>query len=322
MKKILTTAILGISFLLAFGCSEKRVFFGIATGGTGGTYYPLGGMLAQIISNQAEVDGKKISATAETGNASVANSKLLQNVGIESAFIQADTLDNAYSGGAQFEEGALTKLRALGSLYPEVVHIVALKKSDINAFEDLQGKSASSGAPGSGGWTLFGELLRAYGMDRETDIQEDYSSFAQSVGKIKDGNLIASLIIAGTPTASVTELANGHDINIIPLQGSKIDGMLQNNPYFIKFTIPADTYKEQTEAVPTLAVRAVWATHDELDEEIAYQVVKTLYESTETLGKVHPKGKEISLETALESISIPFHPGAKRYFEEQGLTVH
>ncbi len=323
MKKILTIISCFAIFLLLLGCppQKSKEFFGIATGGTGGTYYPLGGMLAQIISNQTQVNGKEISATAETGNASVANSKLLQNVEIESAFIQADTLDNAYRGASQFEDGALTKLRALGSLYPEVVHIVTLKKSDINSFEDLKGKSISSGSPGSGGWTLLGELLRVYNMDREKDIQEDFSSFSQSVGKLKDGNLMASLIIAGTPTASITELANGHDIKFIPLYGEKINDMLVDNPYFIMFTIAPNTYKGQDTPTETLAVRAIWATHDELDEELAYQVVKTLYENTETLGKVHPKGKEISLETALESISIPLHPGARRYFEEKGIVV-
>lgn len=191
--------------------AQSRSFFGIATGGTGGTYYPLGGMLAQLISNTAELPNTKLSATAETGNASVANTKLLSRGEIESAFAAADILDAAFKGTGQFEEGKVENIRAIGALYPETVQLVVRADSGIEKFEDLAGKSISSGSPGSGQWQLLGDLIEAHGMSRE-DVSEDYSSFSQSVEKIKDGNLDASLITAGAPTSSVTELANGHEI--------------------------------------------------------------------------------------------------------------
>ncbi len=299
--------------------SADRVFFGVATGGTGGTYYPLGGMLAQMISNKVVIDGKKLSATAETGNASVANATLLSRRGIESAFVAADVLDAAYRGTKQFEGKNLKNLRALGALYPETVQLVVRANAGINSFEDLRGKSISSGSPGSGQWQLLGDLLVSYGMDRKTDIKEDYSSFSQSVEKIKDGNLDASLITAGAPTASVLELANYHDIKILPLTGPAIAKLQKVQPYYANAILPANTYKGQTQDVKTIAVRAIWATHDQLDDETAYNVVKALYENTDTLAKVHVKGKEISLEKALESVSIPIHPGAERYYREKGL---
>ncbi len=299
--------------------SAGRIFFGIATGGTGGTYYPLGGMLAQMISNKVVINGKKLSATAETGNASVANATLLSRRGIESAFVAADILDAAYKGTKQFKGKNLKNLRALGALYPETVQLVVRANAGIKTFTDLKGKSISSGSPGSGQWQLLGDLLKSYGMDRKTDIKEDYSSFSQSVEKIKDGNLDASLITAGTPTASVLELSNHHAIRILPLAGPAIEKLRKVQPYYASVILPANTYKGQTQDVKTIAVRAIWATHDQLDEETAYNVVKALYENTDTLAKVHVKGKEISLSKALESVSIPLHPGAARYYREKGL---
>ena len=299
--------------------SAERIFFGIATGGTGGTYYPLGGMLAQMISNKVVIDGKKLSATAETGNASVANANLLSRMGIESAFAAADILDAAYKGIKQFEGKDLKNLRALGALYPETVQLVVRGNAGIKTFADLKGKSISSGSPGSGQWQLLGDLLASHGMDRKKDITEDYSSFSQSVEKIKDGNLDASLITAGTPTASVLELANYHDIVILPLTGPAIKDLQKVQPYYADAVLPANTYKGQTSEVKTIAVRAIWATHDKLDDDTAYNVVKALYENTDILAKVHVKGKEISLEKALESVSIPIHPGAEKYYREKGL---
>lgn len=316
------TLLTGAALLLATSISNSfaadRVFFGIATGGTGGTYYPLGGMLAQLISNQVDLNGKKLSATAETGNASVANAKLLGKGDIESAFVAADILDAAYNGRGQFDGKAVKNIRALGSLYPETVQLVTRADSNIKQLSDLKGKSVSSGSPGSGQWQLLGDLLAANDMTRD-DIKEDHSSFSQSVEKLKDGNLTASLITAGAPTSSVTELANGHSVSIVPLDGPNIDKLLEVQPYYAKLELPANTYKGQDNPVNTIAVRAIWATHADLPDDIAYAVVKALYENTETLGKVHPKGKEIALQSALESISVPLHPGAEKFYKEKGI---
>jgi TRAP transporter TAXI family solute receptor len=292
--------------------AQERVFFGIATGGTGGTYYPLGGMLAQLVSNKATISGKKLSATAETSGASVANAQLLARKDIESAFVAADILDAAFNGKGQFEGKPVKNLRALGALYPEQVQLVTLASANVKTFKDLKGKSVSSGSPGSGQWQLLGDLLEAHGMTRK-DIGEDLSSFAQSVDKIKDGNLTASLITAGAPTASITDLANARDLRVVPLSGPEIEALRKKQPYYAQVQLPANTYKGQAGPVDTLAVMAVWATHDGLSDQMAYEVTKALFENTEILGQVHPKGKEISLKTALQSVSIPLHPGAGNY---------
>lgn len=304
--------------LAAPAAAQQRVFVGIATGGTGGTYYPLGGMLAQLISNNAQLEGRRISATAETGNASVANAGLLQRGEIETAFVAADILDAAFRGVNQFDGNPATNLRALGSLYPETVQLVARADAGITSFADLRGRSISSGAPGSGQWQLLGDLLEAHGMTRD-DISEDHSSFAQSVDKIKDGNLDASLITAGTPTASITELANGHDIIVVPLTGPEIEALQQVQPYYADTVLAAGSYRGIDADVPTIAVRAIWATHADLDDDLAYAMVKALYENTNILATVHVMGGQIASATALQSISIPLHPGAERYYREIGL---
>ncbi len=277
LKAAAATTLLGA---LPAALAQSRIFFGIATGGTGGTYYPLGGMLAQLISNKVVIGG--------------------------------------FNGKNQFDAKPLKNLRALCALYPEQVQLVTAAKSNIRTFRDLKGKSVSSGSPGSGQWQLLGDLLEAHGMTRK-DIGEDLSSFAQSIDKIKDGNLTASLITAGAPTASVTDLANTHEIRIVPLAGPEIEAMRKKQPYYAQVQLPANTYKGQTAPVDTLAVMAIWATHDGLTDETAYSVTRALFENLDVLGQVHPKGKEISLKTALQSVSIPLHPGAERFYKEKGV---
>lgn len=298
--------------------AQQRMFFGIATGGTGGTYYPLGGMLAQLISNKATVDGKKISATAEAAGASVANAKLLGNGDVESAFVAADILNAAYTGSGQFQGAPIKSLRVLGALYPETVQLITRADSGINSVRDLKGKSISSGSPGSGQYQLLTDLLTVHGMTR-ADVKEDLSSFTQAVDKIKDGNLDATLITAGVPTAAVTDFAQSHALKVIPLSGPEVAALQKQQPFYTNVKLPANTYKGQDTAVDTLAVMAVWATHDKVPDNVAYEVTKALYENTAIMGQVHVQGKNISTNTALAVGEVPLHPGAQRYFKEKGI---
>ena len=311
-------ALVAAAAIATTAVAQQRLFFGIATGGTGGTYYPLGGMLAQLISNKATVDGRKVSATAEAAGASVGNAKLLGNKEIESAFVAADILDAAFNGTGQFQGAPLKNLRALGALYPETVQLITRADMGINSVRDLKGKTISSGAPGSGQYQLLTDLLKVHGMTR-ADIKEDLSSFTQAVDKIKDGNLHATLITAGVPTAAVTDFAQSHALKVIPLTGPEIAELRRQQPYYAEVPLPANTYKGQTAAVPTLAVMAVWATHDAVPETVAYEVTKALYENTQTMAQVHVQGKNITLATATAVGTAPLHPGALKYFREKGI---
>ena len=316
--KALTAVAVALTLTTAGAMAQQRVFFGIATGGTGGTYYPLGGMLAQLISNKATIDGKKVSATAESAGASVANAKLLGNNEIESAFAAADILDAAYNGRAQFDKAPIKNLRALAALYPDTVQLVTRADSGINGIKDLKGKSISSGSPGSGQYQLLTDLLRVNGLAR-SDVKEDSSSFSQAVDKIKDGNLDATLITAGVPTAAVTDFAQAHDLKIVPLTGPELDVLLKEQPFYTRVMLPANTYKGQTQEVPTLAVLAVWASNSQLSDDMAYQVTKALFENLPIMGQVHVQGKNIKLDTAKSVGSTPIHPGALKYYKEKGV---
>jgi TRAP transporter TAXI family solute receptor len=312
-------AVAGIALVAAAtsAVAQQRVFFGIATGGTGGTYYPLGGMLAQLISNKATIDGRKFAATAEAAGASVGNARLLGNKEIESAFVAADILDQAYNGKAQFANAPIRNLRALGALYPETVQLVVRANAGINSVKDLKGKSISSGAPGSGQYQLVTDLLRVNGLSR-SDVKEDSSSFSQAMDKIKDGNLDATLITAGTPVAAITDAAQSHPIRVLPLAGAEVAALLKEQPYYTQVNLPANTYRGQTTAVPTIAVMAVWTAHDGVPDNVAYEVTKALYENTAIMGQVHVQGRNITLPTATAVGSVPMHPGALRYFREKG----
>ncbi len=317
-RRIVLTLVAAAGLVAGGAWAQQRIFFGVATGGTGGTYYPLGGMLAQLISNKASVDGKKISATAEAAGASVGNAKLLGTKDIESAFVAADILDAAYNGKAQFANAPLKNLRALGALYPETVQLITRADSGINSVKDLKGKSISSGAPGSGQYQLVTDLLKVYGMAR-SDVKEDSSSFTQAVDKIKDGNLHATLITGGVPVAAVTDFAQSHALKIIPLAGPEVAALLKEQPYYTQVQLPANSYKGQTAAIPTLAVMAIWATHDGVPENQAYEVTKALYDNIAIMGQVHVQGQNISLSTATAVAGVPLHPGALRYFKSKGV---
>lgn len=300
--------------------SAERIFFGIATGSTGGVYYPLGGMIAQVISNNAQVDGARIIATAETGNASVANARLLQDEAIEAGMMGADIADQAYRGTAQFDDGAVTNLRAIGALFPETVQVVVRTESGIESFEDLAGKTVSSGPAGSGMYQLFGDVLDVFGMERD-DVREDFSSFSQAVDKLRDGNIDAFFAIGGLPTVAIQDLASSHDIRLLALTDEEIARIREAQPYYSSTVVPAGTYEGQDEDIQTLGLRALLVAHDGLEDDVVYAVAKAIYDNTETLAKVHVQGRNVALESALDSVSIPVHPGAARFFEEAGIEL-
>lgn len=309
---------LGHAAVVSNANAADRIFFGVATGSTGGVYYPLGGMIAQVISNHAKAGDTRIIATAETGNASVANARLLQNAEIEAGMMGADIANQAYNGKAQFKDSAVKNMRAIGALFPETVQLVVRADSDIKSFNDLKGKTVSSGPAGSGMYQFFGDMLEAHGMSRK-DISEDFSTFTQSAEKLRDGNLDAFFAIGGVPTVSIQDLAQGHPVRIVPLEGAGVDKVLKEQPYYAKVTLAGGTYNGQDTDVTSMAVRAVLSTHEKMSTDVIYEVTKAIYENSKTLAKVHVQGRNVKLETALQSISIPLHPGAEKYYKEKGL---
>jgi TRAP transporter TAXI family solute receptor len=294
------------------GESDKPEFISILTGGTGGTYYPLGGAFANIISDETGIE-----TNAETSGASAENMTTLKDNNAEIAFSQTDIAAYATEGKLMFESGKIDNVQAIGTLYPETIQIVTTEKSGIKSVADLKGKKVSVGAPGSGTNPNAEQILEMYGLTFD-DIDKKDLSFDESTAGIQDGNIDAAFVTAGTPTGAVEGLSATEDIVIVPIEQDKIDALIEKYPYYIQDEVPTGTYG-LAEAVPTVAVQAMLVVRDDLSEDVVYDITKAIFEN---LDKVtHAKAKLIKAENALNGVGIDVHPGAQKYFDEKGITA-
>ena len=297
------------------GAAQAQQFFRIGTGGTAGTYYPVGGMIANAVSQPG-----KIVATAQASNGSLANVNAVAGGSLESGFSQSDVATWAQKGTGIFEgKPNIPELRLIANLYPESVHVVVKKGSGIKTVADLKGKRVGMDEPGSGTLVNARLILAAYGV-KETDIKPEYIKPNQAGDKMKDGALDAFFFVGGAPAGAIAELASsGSGIELLSLEGPSAEGLRIASPFFAVDTIPTDTYKGVA-GVTTLAVGAQWVTSSKVDAETVYQITKALFsESTQkTLAAGHAKGKFINLQNAVKGAGIPFHPGAERFYKEVG----
>ncbi len=310
--KHLIVASIAAATLASAGAQQ---FFRIGTGGTAGTYYPVGGMIANAVSQPG-----KIVATAAATNGSVANVNGISGGSLESGFSQSDVATWAQKGTGIFEgKPHVPGLRMIANLYPETIHVVVKKGSGIKSIVDLKGKRVALDEPGSGTLINARLVLAAYGV-LETDIKPEYIKPNQAGDKMKDGSLDAFFFTGGAPAGAIAELASsGSGIELLPIDGPQAQGLRMASPFFANDTIPAETY-QGVAAVTTLAVGAQWVTSDKADAETVYQITKALFsEATQkTLQAGHAKGKMITLKNAVQGVGIPFHPGAERYYREVG----
>lgn len=300
------------------GGNGGKEFLTIATGGTGGTYYPLGGALASIINN--DVDNTQ--SNVESTGGAIANLKLIASDEAQIAFVSADSAYYAYTGTEFFEgeEEEHKDLRVIGSLYPEVIQLVTSKKSGIKSIDDLVGEKVAVGDAGSGTELSARITLDAYGISYD-DIQEDFLDFGEVTTGIQDGNIAAGFVWAGIPTSSIVDLASLNDIDILPIESEKMSNILNEYPFYNEIIIPADTYKGQEEDVPTIAANALLVTSANVDEDTIYEITKYLFEKTDEITASHVRGEDITLDTALDGVSTPLHKGSIKYFEEVGVEV-
>lgn len=323
-KGIVVLLVLAMMATLVVGCGSssqsggegqqgqaEKIFLNIATGGTAGTYYPLGGAIMEILNQN--IPGMNASA-ASTG-ASVANTNQLNSGEADLAFIQNDIAYYAVNGIEMFEGNKIESLRAISTLYPETCQLVTLKKTGINSVADLKGKRVAVGDKGSGVEANARQILNAYGITYD-DIKVQYLSFAEAANGLKDGNIDAAFITAGFPTAAIQDISAQHDVKIISLDDAVRDKLIADYPFYTKVTIPVGTYPNQEEDVESVAVKAMLVVTDKMDEELAYQITKAIYSNLDRMGLAHPVGKTISKDGAKEGMSIPMHPGAEKYFNE------
>ncbi|MGX4670857.1 TAXI family TRAP transporter solute-binding subunit [Cerasibacillus sp. JNUCC 74] len=291
--------------------AEKPEFLSMLTGGTSGTYYPLGGEMANIISKETGIQ-----TDAQSSNASADNVVALRDGDAQIAFVQTDVMSNAVEGINTFEGDPIDNVVALGSLYPETIQIVTTKDSGINSVKDLAGKSVSVGAPGSGTYVNAEQILEIHDMSMD-DIKAQNLDFGESTGGIQDGNIDAAFITAGTPTGAVEGLAAQVDVSIVPIEQDKVDALIEKYPYYASDTVKAGTY-DMKEDVPTVAVLAMLAVTTDLSEDVVYDITKAIYDNTDKIS--HDKSEYITKESALEGIGVDLHPGAKKYFDEEGVS--
>ncbi|MFY3791957.1 TAXI family TRAP transporter solute-binding subunit [Ureibacillus sp. MALMAid1270] len=284
-------------------------FLSLATGGTQGTYYALGGTFADLISDETG-----IKTTAEVSQASAANVNALKAGDAEIAFIQTDIAYYAKNGELMFEGAAMDNIVAIGGLYPETVQLVTTASSGIKSFDDLKGKKVSVGAPGSGTYANAEQLLEIHGLSIKDDIQAQNLDFGESTDGLQTGQIDAAFITAGYPTAAVEALGATTEVVIVPVTADKAKELIAKYPYYATDLIPAGTYGLESE-VPAVSVLAMIATTAELPDDVAYGIAKAIYGNTDKIS--HAKGSFIKVETALDGIGIPVHPGAQKFFDEQ-----
>jgi hypothetical protein len=288
----------------------------IATGGTGGVYYPMGGGLAEVINGKLE----GYSATAEVTGASVENMGLIATGDADLALALADTVEQAYSGTGRFEGQQLEMIRGLASMYANMVQIVVAADSGIESLEDLKGKRVSVGAPGSGTEVNALAVLNANGITYD-DIDEQRLNFNESADALANGDIVAGFWSVGAPTSSILNLATTNDIRILELSEEEIANAREANPIFAETTLAGGTYEGADEDVAVLGVPNVLVVSSEMDEELAYQITKTMFENVADLQAVHPAANETTPEFTMNATPVPLHPGAIRYYEEAGVEV-
>ncbi|MDC1288202.1 TAXI family TRAP transporter solute-binding subunit [Gammaproteobacteria bacterium] len=320
--------LLGNTF--ASGQAQDLRFFRIGTGGIAGTYYPIGGMIAHAISNPpgsiACDDGGScgppgLVVIAQSANGSVANVKGIERGSLESGFVQSDIAYWAYTGTGTFAgDPPRQELRAIANLYPESIHIVAHRDAGIRHVRDLIGKRVSIDEPGSGTLIDAELVLNEYGISKD-DLDVEYMKPANAIERIRSRQLDAFFVVAGYPARSVSELTNDTDIVLVPINGPEADRLVLNHGFFTRDNIPAGVYPGIAE-VETVSVGAQWLVSSAVDDEMVYQITRSLWNrnSRQLLDSGHAKGKYISLQTALHGVAIPLHPGSRRYYSEMGMT--
>ena len=329
-RTVLTTGAVAAALVLSgLAVAQEMKFFRIGTGGTGGTYYPIGGVISQAISNppgsracdqggSCGVPG--LVAIAQSSNGSVANINAIQSGALEAGMSQSDVAYWAYTGTGVFaDKGKVEGLRAIANLYPESIHLVARKGAGIHTVKDLKGKRVSLDEPGSGTLVDARLILEAYGLS-EKDVKADYIKPSPAIDKIKDNQLDAFFIVAGYPTGSVAELASSAGAELVQIGGPEVDALIKKYGFFARDVIPAGTYEGVGET-KTVSVGAQLVVGAAVDEALVYEVTKALWNANtrKLLDAGHAKGKVIRLETALDGVGIPLHPGAEKFYREAGL---
>lgn len=330
----LAAPLAALALLLSAGGAASQeaelTFFRIGNGSTAGTYYPIGGIIAAAISNPpggapcAEggacgVPGLLASAIATAG--SVENVELIGRGRLELGFAQADVAHWAQTGTGNFAGlPPIENLRAIATLYPETLHIVARADAGIRDLSDLRGKRVSLDEPGSGTLVDARLVLDAAGIADE-DLTLMHLPATRAAVALREGKLDAFFFVGGYPAPAISQLAGQADVTLVPIDGAVADTLTRSGAFFLRGTVPQGTYRGIATEIPTLTVGALWVTSAEQPEDLIHAMTRVLWNDNtmHQLQVGHPIGRRIQREHALDGIAIPLHPGAERYYREAGL---
>src|SRR5688572_20850938 len=299
------------------GKSGSVTRLSIATGGTGGVFYPLGGGIAKIISENIP----NVEATAEVTAASVDNLKFLRDRDADLAFTTADTLADGVNGTGAFKDAKIP-IRTLAGLYKNYTHIVTLASNSIKTMSDLKGKVVGTGSPGSGAEVTAFRVLQAYGIDPEKDITRQGLGVSESVDALKDGKVNAFFWSGGIPTGAVLDLAHTSGVTIRMVANDGALETLQDKygkSLYVPGVVPKAIYPGLDGDVGVVSIPNLLVVHADMDENLAYEITKLLFTHRDQLVAIHPEAANLSLESAVKESPAPFHPGAIRFYKEQNV---
>ena len=319
VKKIFAAgAVLVFSAALLTGCggdsasSGDKKFLNIGTGGTAGTYYPIGGAIAEVLNK--DIPG--MNASAQSTGASVANINMLRDGAVDLATVQNDITYYAVNGTEMFKDKKVDGLQGIASLYPETCQFVTLQSSGIKSLSELKGKRVAVGAAGSGVEANVRQILAAYGVSYD-DIDAQFLSFAEGASALKDGNVDVAVLTAGYPTASVQDIASQNPVRLLPVEEKIADKLIAEYPFYTKTVIPAGTYAGFNEDIPSVSVMAMLVAGPTVNADLGYSITKAIFGNLDRLQAAHAVGKQITKDTAKAGMSLPMNAGAEKYFNEK-----
>ncbi|MGM0603797.1 MAG: TAXI family TRAP transporter solute-binding subunit [Bacillota bacterium] len=287
----------------------------IATGGAGGPYHTIATGLSEIWNNNIE----EINVSVASTGASVINNRMVDDNRAELAFAMSDVCFYGKEGMLMFEDKPLENVRGFASAHTNFVQLITTKDSGIKSVEDLAGKRVGVGAPGSGSELNARRILAANGITYDDLGKADFLSYAESCEQLSNRNIDAAFLTGGLPIASITELATTQDIDIVPIDKETVETMREDFPIYVSADIPAGTYKGVDRDVTSLGLKNYMLVNKNLDEDVVYDLVSVMYNNLEELYGYHNAAKMITLEGALEGMSLDLHPGVEKFYKEEGL---
>ncbi len=317
MKKslIVVSVFLLLVSLVISGCGKKsgRNLI-LATGGTSGTYYPYGGAMAQIFNTKVQ----DMNVTAQSTGASSENLRLVGKDEADLAIVQNDVMDYAFNGTKLFQGQQIKGISTIATLYREVVQIAVNPDAKINTIAEMKGKKISVGDAGSGVEANAMQILAAAGLTFD-DLKTSHLSFKESGNAYQDKQLDGFFVTAGIPNAAIQEITALQKIKMLSLDAAAVDKLVKEYPFYTPYVIKKEIYKGMTADAQTVAVKATLIVRDDLDEAVVYSLTKALFENKDALAKAHAKGAELDINEAVKGVSVPLHPGAKKYYVEKGI---